>query len=1418
MRLLLIILSFAFIVSNTFGQRGKDGAKSTSVASEVVNAYTTLTANANIGATTITVANSTLNIPSLGNLEQGDLIMIYQVQGASLDDSLVGNINNWSKWQPKWGQIIDYNNCGNYEFVQVRAVPNGTTINLDCALTLNYTASGNVVIVRVPRYSSLTVNTGHTLTVPAWNGSTGGVLAIEVDGTTTINAGGNIDVSALGFRGGQHEFNTTFGGDRYADSSPNEGAEKGEGIGGDQVFYDTFNNGGARYCRGAAANAGGGGDAHNAGGGGGANAGNPLNWNTGNGVPNPAFNTSWALETPSIVGLNSSGGGRGGYSHAGSDANELTIGPGNAFWGGDTRRQVGGLGGRPLDYSTGKIFMGGAGGAGDGEDNTDGATPGDGGNGAGIIFMVTYGDVNGAGNITANGQNGGDCEGIGSAPSFTVTGKDAAGGGGAGGTVIIKSTGTVSGVTVTTNGGNGGDQILKAGFLASIGEAEGPGGGGGGGYIAITSGSPTTIANGGFNGITNSSFLTNFNANGATDGGIGMPSETINAFDISIRDTLICNNTSVTLTALITGVLPVGSSIEWYDAEYGGNLLFTGNPFVTPVLSSNTTYYIKVCPSPFSIPVTVTMDPCLSPVASFSSTDSTLCAGDCIDFTDLTSGITPTSWSWHFFGSSTPTSSVQNPTNICYNSPGNYNVALAVSDGTNSDSLFISNFITVSALDTAAFTYSDTIFCTNDPNPLPNNTGTLGGTYTINNSGVINAGTGLINITGSGVGAYTVTYITNGSCPDTATFSLSIFNSTDATINQEGPFCLNDPSLNLTGANGGGVWSGVGITDTINGTFDPNTAGPGSHVISYTIPDPCGDIDTMTIVVIPKDTAAFTYSSGSYCLTDPDPLPTITGTTGGTFSIDNSGTINSNTGLIDISGSGVGAYVVTYITNGTCPDTATFNINITTSANATITQAGPFCENDPSVTLTAVDPGGNWTGTGITNATTGDFDPNTAGPGNHVITYTISGSCGDVDTMTIVVIPKDTAAFTYPSGSYCLTDPDPLPTITGTTGGSFTIDNSGVINSGTGLIDVTGSGVGAYVVTYITNGTCPDTATFNINIVTTTDATITQAGPFCENDPSVTLTAVDPGGNWTGTGITNATTGDFDPNTAGPGNHVITYTISGSCGDIDTMTIVVNPSDDASFSYSPTTFCDTDPNPLPAGIVTVGGTFTIDNSGTINGTTGEVNLLTSGPGSYIITYTTNGPCPSSDTVSITITNCSIPPVANLSATNTSVCINDCVDYTDISTGGTPTSWNWYFEGATPNTSSQQNPSNICYDTLGTFGVSLMVSNAFGNDSIYIANYITVDSCNIIDDVLIIPNVFSPNGDGENDLFKPYGTNISTLYMAIYNRWGELIYRSELINSGWDGRTTAGALCTEGTYFYLIEVNGETYKGTVTMLR
>jgi len=145
-----------------------------------------------------------------------------------------------------------------------------------------------------------------------------------------------------------------------------EGAEKGEGIAGNQIVYDSFNDGGARYGKGAPANGGGGGNGHNAGGGGGANAGDIASWKNGIGNPdvsNGNFITAWALDTSYSVITSASGGGRGGYTSLSNNLNELTSGPNNALWGGDQRSDNGGLGGRPLDYSTGKLFLGGGGGA-----------------------------------------------------------------------------------------------------------------------------------------------------------------------------------------------------------------------------------------------------------------------------------------------------------------------------------------------------------------------------------------------------------------------------------------------------------------------------------------------------------------------------------------------------------------------------------------------------------------------------------------------------------------------------------------------------------------------------------------------------------------------------------------------------------------------------------------------------------------------------------------------------------------------------------------------------------------------------------------------------------------------------------------------------------------------------------------------
>ena len=124
-----------------------------------------------------------------------------------------------------------------------------------------------------------------------------------------------------------------------------------------------------------------------------------------------------------------------------------------------------------------------------------------------------------------------------------------------------------------------------------------------------------------------------------------------------------------------------------------------------------------------------------------------------------------------------------------------------------------------------------------------------------------------------------------------------------------------------------------------------------------------------------------------------------------------------------------------------------------------------------------------------------------------------------------------------------------------------------------------------------------------------------------------------------------------------------------------------------------------------------------------------------------------------------------------------------------------TNYLWSFGDG--NTSTLQNPSNI-YTEQGNYNINLTVSNQHCNSS---CSYnINIESENTI----YIPNVFTPNNDGMNDVFEIKGNNISDINVKIYNRWGENVHNWDGINGFWDG-TYQNKLVSDGTYFYIIKV-------------
>jgi len=124
----------------------------------------------------------------------------------------------------------------------------------------------------------------------------------------------------------------------------------------------------------------------------------------------------------------------------------------------------------------------------------------------------------------------------------------------------------------------------------------------------------------------------------------------------------------------------------------------------------------------------------------------------------------------------------------------------------------------------------------------------------------------------------------------------------------------------------------------------------------------------------------------------------------------------------------------------------------------------------------------------------------------------------------------------------------------------------------------------------------------------------------------------------------------------------------------------------------------------------------------------------------------------------------------------------------------------------------------CVSCQSTFAAPL-------NNMLYTISAVDVNGCPTSDsvfvtvvpapDTLMLPNVFTPNGDGINDQFvitAPEGFS-----MDVYNRWGELIYRSSLQHY-WDGRTNTGEIVSEGTYYYIVvlESSGDSHTGFVTV--
>jgi gliding motility-associated-like protein len=160
-------------------------------------------------------------------------------------------------------------------------------------------------------------------------------------------------------------------------------------------------------------------------------------------------------------------------------------------------------------------------------------------------------------------------------------------------------------------------------------------------------------------------------------------------------------------------------------------------------------------------------------------------------------------------------------------------------------------------------------------------------------------------------------------------------------------------------------------------------------------------------------------------------------------------------------------------------------------------------------------------------------------------------------------------------------------------------------------------------------------------------------------------------------------------------------------------------------------------------------------------------------------------------------------------------VDPVISITDLSTGAD--FWNWNF--GNQQTSTIYNPAPQTYADTGTYIITLITSTQY--------NCIDTTTQTIIiepDFIFYIPNAFTPNDDGINDAFTGKGIFINEFEMAIFDRWGNLIYKTDDINKPWDGKANQGKEVAQAdVYVYAIKVTDfkmkkHTYKGIVTLVR
>ena len=342
-----------------------------------------------------------------------------------------------------------------------------------------------------------------------------------------------------------------------------------------------------------------------------------------------------------------------------------------------------------------------------------------------------------------------------------------------------------------------------------------------------------------------------------------------------------------------------------------------------------------------------------------------------------------------------------------------------------------------------------------------------------------------------------------------------------------------------------------------------------------------------------------------------------------------------------------------------------------------------------------------------------------------------------------------------------------------------------------------------------------DTATITLLIIDSPPLTVNLNNDTILSCPflNLPLTAVTNGGvaigNYTYTWTnTTSTTSSAIVNPLVTTTYVVTVT--DSCGNTatDNITVIVNPYTPLQMTFSnDTAICGgnsvlLDANPtlgLPDYVYSWSPNITIIDS---------ITVSPASSATYTVVVTDECGLTISDTVEVTV----YPINANFGY---GFVTNQSVQFQNQSSGAISYFWD-FGDGSPDATSTLENPPHN-YVNDGTYIVMLISTNVEGcSDTIYQTIIVLPDF------YFYFPNAFTPNANGRNDYYMGYGAGIKKYSMKIFDRWGEKLFETDNLYTGWDG-TFKGEKVKQDVYAVTFDVEGyhfevKRYVGSVTVVR